>query len=189
MRIARDLFWHGTNWSKKGLLDWVNNLNPNVIYFVGLNNPYLFRLSDNISKKLNIPIIIFTTDDYYISDFKISPFYWIRLFSLKFWFKRILKDPLNILITINPVMSKIYKEKFGRESIINLNYVELKEPIIQDENLNQIRIVFTGNISHNRWLTIVKLIEMINLYRLNNKITLSIYSNEIPNKKIQKGFR
>ncbi|HBL84302.1 MAG: hypothetical protein A2Y17_07400 [Clostridiales bacterium GWF2_38_85] len=184
-RLIRDIVWENAKWENAGLKKWIYKFAPEAIYFLGLNNPYLFNLANNIATELNIPIIIYATDDYYLPRITASPFFWIRYLILNRCMKRILKRPDCYLLTINETMSQIYKQRFNKSSDIFMNCVDI--PLL--DNLPEVQngkivISYVGNLSHNRWKSILYLIKTIENSNLHSLIKIDIYCGEHIPKKV-----
>jgi len=185
LRFLRDYLWFGLDWKSEELDNWIEDFKPEVIYFVGLNNPNLFRLNEFYSNKYSIPTIIYVTDDYYLPRFSISFFYWYRLSILNRHLKLLLNKENTQLITINEIMSKEYLNRFNKKNTILVNNVNLK---ILDKfeyvNSKSVRISYIGNLSHNRWKSIIKLGEVISKHDFGYSLNIQIYCSEYVNNRI-----
>lgn len=185
-RLCRDILWGGLKWCTGGLSAFVDEFNPDFVLFLGLNNPYLYRYCIDIQIKKNIPVLVYLTDDYLSPRFCLSPSYWIRLTNLRFCFKKLINNKKTRLITINEVMQKYYREKFDVDSVILTNYIEgtYQEYRLCSEPRKK-RIVYVGNLLHNRWKSIIKLAKLLSK---NSEYVIYVYPGTSINDDIYRAF-
>lgn len=185
-RLCRDIMWGGLKWCTGGLDAFVDEFNPDFVLFLGLNNPYLYRYCINLQIKKNIPVLIYLTDDYLIPRFCLSPSYWIRLANLRHCFKKLTNNKKTQLITINEVMRKYYREKFNVDSVILTNYIEgtYQEYHLCSEPRKK-RIVYVGNLLHNRWKSIIELAKLLSG---NSEYVIDVYPGTSINDDIYRAF-
>lgn len=184
MRLARDIIWHGKSWAGNGLDSWLQEYKPDWIFFVGINNPYLYRYCIHVQRQYNIPCLVYTTDDYFCARFSLSIGFWIRLFTLNLNMKRLLSHPKTGLLTINEVMQLKYEKKFQKKSKILTHYIigEYEKYAFLNTKKSYI-ISYIGNLSHNRWKSIIEFSEAIYEKKDGEKIAIHVYVAEpIPSK-------
>lgn len=186
-RLARDIIWLGRSWRERGLETWIRDFRPEAVYFMGLNNPYLFRLAYDVASEYNIPVLIFVTDDYYHGRVTMSPSFWIRNYWLKASMRKLLALPRSKMFTINEIMAQDYKRLFGTESGLLVNNVEVPHDMpVSGETNDKIIISYIGNLLHNRWKTIGRLAEVIADSQYRDKIEVHVYCQDKPKGRIQK---
>lgn len=185
-RLCRDIMWGGSRWCRGGLNKFVEDFNPDFVLFLGLNNPYLYRYCINLQIKKNIPVLIYLTDDYISAKYCISPSYWIRLVNLRHCFRRLTNNKKTRLITINEVMQKYYREKFNVDSVILTNYIEAayQEYHLSPDSREK-RIVYVGNLLHNRWKSIIELAQLLSE---NSEYVIEVYPGTSINDDIDRAF-
>lgn len=159
-RMVRDFIWKRNNWYNCGVLDWIDQNKPDFIFFLGLNNPYLYSFCSFLQKRLNIPVMVYLTDDYLHSRFSLSPFYWFRLFGLRKCFKKLLTGRTG-LITVNYVMKQEYERLFNRKCFLLTNYINSPFSEYSLSNNPIKKIVYIGNLLHGRWRNIINFSKMI----------------------------
>lgn len=71
IKILRELIWGIAYWKNKKLKNWINEIKPDIIFTIMHDNNMITRFVKSLSSKMNIPVIMFITDDYY-NDFIIS---------------------------------------------------------------------------------------------------------------------
>ena len=66
-KYLRTVIWMLSSWYKGGLKDWIAVQKPDVIFYVGGDGVFSHRIAINLSKKLNLPLATYFTDDYIIN--------------------------------------------------------------------------------------------------------------------------
>jgi glycosyltransferase involved in cell wall biosynthesis len=185
----RDWFWLLLKDYNKLLDSWLSIFQPEIIFFVASNNTFSYDFVLKLSKKKGIPIVIYFTDDYILNIYKYSFLNRIHIWRLK---SRVLSaiDKSIIRFSIGSEMSDIYAKEFNKNFISVMNQVTLDDIVIENKIFNkEVRLVYMGNLSLNRWKNLVmisKLVEEFNLLGL--KCQLDIYSLEFPSENIMKSL-
>lgn len=182
-RVLRDLIWMGNSWYYKGLLQWFENNAPDFIFFVGINNPYLYKLCHFLQNKYNLPVLIYNTDDYLCGYLNFSPSFWFRLIVLRNNFTKLMRDPRTRMLTINEVMKKKYKELFNYDSKILTNFIESEYSDYVPSTNKCKKIVYIGNLLHNRWKSVALLANLMKPFKKRYKFY--IYPGNSINDKIR----
>ena len=184
LRELRDILWSGKEWYYKGLNDWVEKASPDLIFFVGLNNPYLYKYCIFLQKKLGIPVIIYVTDDYLHPKLSFSPFYWIRLYKIRKCFKG-LANSNTAIITINEIMNAQYSRLFKNPCYILTNYVvsPFKDYSLSGEAIK--KITYVGNLLHGRWKKIIKFSRLL----MGKPYIIEVFPGNSLNRRIEKRIR
>lgn len=182
IRFLRSLFWLQINIEDKKLNNWLNCFNPQIIFFCGGNENYLYNFTIELSKKFNAKILYYITDDYVLPYFSFNPFYLINRYWAHHVFENMCRNS-SLIFTIGDKMSNIYKEKYGITSkkIMNLVYTgdnKIDIDGIDIEN-NKLTFVYVGGLHSSRWKTLTSLSKC--LERIDNKGykgKLEIYSKD-----------
>jgi glycosyltransferase involved in cell wall biosynthesis len=186
IRFIRLLIWALFNFEKEELYTWLDEFNPEVIFFCGGDANYLYNTTIRLSKRYNTKIIHYITDDYVLPYFSLKPFYLLtRLWTRKV-FKRMCSCS-NLILTIGSKMSRVYKEKYEIESEKIMNLVDVETNINEEINSkkNNLKFVYTGEVHSNRWKTlriIGQSLERLNKYGL--QASLEVYSQNKPDEKV-----
>ena len=185
----RNLVWKIVRpWKFKSLNDWIDEFNPDIVFFQSSNVSQVFNLVRNICTRKNIPLIIETTDDYVTSHFSINPFYWIDIIGLKRQYKKIV-DMSYSVFAIGDTMAEEYNRRFGNKFKVAMNSIDVQKDTIPYEqvyNENNIRFLYAGNLGLNRWKILSKIGNELNILKneCNLNISFDVYSINIPTKKI-----
>ncbi|WP_312370246.1 hypothetical protein [Lachnoclostridium sp.] len=181
-RFAREFIWIGVHW-KDGLLNWVNDFKPDIVFYVGSNYAFLSRMVDSICKARKIPLIIYCTDDYILPRFTIMPFFHIHRIWIVFWLKKLLNNNKSKLMTINEFMQETYKLYLHKDSKILMNMIDipLQCPEYRQKD-NIISILYIGNLGLNRWKTLGKFADLMSKSQYCNNFCVEVYSGIEPKK-------
>lgn len=82
MHLLRELIWSLNMWQGKSLKSFIKDFDPECIFLFLGNNAFLVNFARQIAEKINIPIIVYSTEDYYFKDYNYiskrpSVFYWL----------------------------------------------------------------------------------------------------------------
>lgn len=185
LRLFREVIWFLSPWKTNKLDDWLAEFSPEIIFFCG-GNAFAYRITYNITRKQKIPFVLYITDDYFLPYFSLSPAYWIRLFIMRKSFQKACHLAKNI-ITIGDDMSNEYLHKFGIQSKVAMNCVNL-ENYFNNEITSQkgpIRLAYVGSLSFNRWKVLSVIGQALNsLKKEGFDAKLDIFCSQKPNKNI-----
>lgn len=187
----RNLVWKIVRpWKFKSLNEWIDEFNPDIVFFQSSNVSQVFNLVRNICAKRNIPLIIETTDDYVTPHFSINPFYWIDILSLKRQYKKLV-DMSYSVFAIGDTMAEEYNRRFGNKFKVAMNSINVQNDTIPYEqvyNENKIKFLYAGNLGLNRWKILSKIGNELKDIKDERNIDVSfdIYSINVPSNKILK---
>jgi hypothetical protein len=173
---VRDILWGLRKWNSNELDKWLNSVKPNVIFFAAGDAIFPYSIVLMISKRMNIPLVIYFCDDYY--NYKkdtLSVIYNIHNGFLK---RKIEKTVLHAqeLIYISDSMNEEYKRLFGKTGVTIMTPYENKIDSCKEQRQPLI-MTYAGNVSLNRWKTLIligKALSEINSDGI--KAILNIYS-------------
>ncbi|MER2076583.1 hypothetical protein [Psychrobacillus psychrotolerans] len=184
--LFRDFLWNKDYWKTSELVEWIDNQNPDLVFYQSSNCPFSFKIVKWICEERNIPLIMQTTDDYVTAHFSIDPFYWIHHFKIKKQYKWAVGYS-NYVIAIGDLMEKEYKNRFGGSYKVAMNSVTIPDSsdFHNSSNSGKIKFLFAGNLGLNRWKVIVKIAEALKVLETEGIYAeLEIYSLAVPPKNI-----
>lgn len=185
-RLIRELIWKFNYKKSESLIEWLDDFQPQKIFFVGGDSIFAYEITSLIKNKYNSKLLTYITDDYILPRKTVSFFWWIRRNLLLRKMNFLIKDSVA-LMTISEKMKNEYKRIFKKESLLLMNKSEsLRDESIQKKGNNNIKLVYAGGLHYNRYQVlseIGKAIASINK-KENTNIKLSIYTNEQPSDKI-----
>lgn len=177
--MIRDLMWRLGNWKSKELFDWIEKFNPTAIFFAPGYSLFAYNITLFISKKYEIPIVTYFSDDYYNENVKtMSPIYWLRKPIFKKKVEKIVNES-NKLVFISNSMEKEYAKTFEIVGqTIMTPYNQKYEKNITLDYKKTIRISYIGNVLLGRWKVLMQVAQAVtNINSNGKKIIFEIYSN------------
>lgn len=176
MYIGRNLLWASKKWKNEKLRKWIDEFNPDVIFFASGDYVFPYRIAIDIANERNIPIVTYVCDDYYFLNAKsISPLYYLN----RFWYKRTLKGLFhkhNKLVAICNKISYDYRKEFGVEAETVMTSSQLSR--FEDKpDGSELKISYIGNMGYKRHIPLVEIGQSLKEIT-DNKIMLDVYSAE-----------
>jgi hypothetical protein len=122
--LIRDFIWRRVFKRDVALREWIDSFNPDVVVLNGYDTAFLFRKAALISKKRDIPLVIYTAEDYpfkkwdpYKRNGKSNPLYWIwhRVFR-RAYLKAYNQSSLNLYTDQD--MEDAYKIDFPNQNCL-----------------------------------------------------------------------
>lgn len=182
--FLREILWH-KRWHSANLDKWLEEVKPEVVFFVAGDCCFAYNICDYIVNKYNSRLTVYITDDY-ITENAIDS---IKEKNRKKKIKKLLLQTLSLsscFYTISDAMRKEYIASLGYDSKIAVNMTEsLLLPNFKCNN-DTIKLVYVGSLYYGR-ITILNQIglsiQKYNKVAKTKKAFLEIYTNNIPSKK------
>lgn len=173
MYLGRNLIWNFNTWNNNKLDKWIDNFNPDVIFFASGDYVFSNRIAMSIAKKRNIPIITYICDDFYLNkEQSPSPLYYMKQNQFKKSFKKLMKTTSNC-IYICDKMNKDYTSTFNNNGITLMTTSSLnKQDITRNSDIS---ISYIGNLGLDRWKPLV---EIGTTLKNNFNKNIDVYSYE-----------
>lgn len=192
--LLRDILWSLNKWDNQNLHDWLDDFSPDVIFFVGGENTFSYKIANQIASKFSIPIYLYYTDDYITPVYSLDIFWWINWLRLKGTLKKTLRH-VNKIFVIGDDMGSEYSNKLRKTCITIMNavdvekYLSARNSTLEGKNeQTAIKLAYFGGLHLNRWKSLRKIgnaCEHISKVE-GVKINLSIYTNQLPSNRIFK---
>lgn len=176
LSYIRDLVWSFNKWDNNELNNWIKDFNPTHIFAVLGSGTALHKIARRLSKRYNIPLSVYFTDDYVINDNSTN-------FIQKLYFKRTYRTYCKTLknadkaFVIGEKMRKAYEQLFNRKFEILINGIHFDE---KEKNQRlyltphePVVISYIGGLHLNRWKTIIrfaKIVTQIKEYEFNIRV-------------------
>lgn len=189
---VRDLCWSFGKWRRK-LLRWCKEQKIDYIVYMYGDNPSYQNMALYLKEKLNVPLIVYTCEDYYFKDYnyidgKDSSFFfrWYHHKS-RIATKKLMKKT-GALIANTDLLAKTYQDEFG---IKYTKTITMASKMNHQENwhiadASQITVSYLGAIAEYRKATLVDLANA--LEAIDDRIVLEIYG-KIDDPSILDNFR
>ncbi|UTH15986.1 hypothetical protein [Macrococcus epidermidis] len=146
---------------EKHIYEFVKIFEPDVIFFVGGRRNFTYKTTNLIADKFNIPIYLYYTDDYFVSEnnnffMKINNY----LF-LKEAYKTI--DKSKSIFVIGNKMKKVYEKKFNKKCIPIMNSINFEEyDLLSFKEPNEnLKIAYFGGLHLKRLDSIIDLAKIV----------------------------
>jgi len=184
--LAREFIWMLSKWKTLELRKWIQDFSPDVLFFQGSSGIFGYNIALWICNEFNIPMILQLTDDYTIGIYEFSLIEKIY----KFFYRGIFKKAISIskkVIVISGEMEAEYKKKYGGNYTILMNSIDRDITRVEP---NSLRFLYAGNVSINRWETLLKIgvaLDQIN-QRKSKSLFLDIYTPNLLQNDIKAKF-
>ena len=66
--LLREFAWKFGRWKGSKLKKWIDDFNPEIVFINLADNCFTINLAINVAKKYNIPIVAFSTENYYFME-------------------------------------------------------------------------------------------------------------------------
>ncbi len=187
--LIRNCIWKIGNWKSDELKQFIDNFNPDILFFPIYNSVYINEIALFIKDYTNIPLIGYISDDNYsLKQISFSLFFWINKFNVRKKIKKIISQT-SLLYVISEKQKKEYEKKFTTEcKILTKGYDFKNTPIPQEQlnNKNGIELLYTGNIGDGRWNSLSILSDVITKINQNsNFFSLTICTMTPISKKMK----
>lgn len=178
--LIREFVWKYGCWRNKYLYKWVDEVNPSAILVVAGDNNFTLDFARKIAKKRNIPIILYSTEEYPFKNYNYvtkgrSLFYAIWHSKLRRAYKNIDRY-IKAGIFNTDALAELYRKEYHYPCCAiyqssDINWIEnykITEPI---------RVSYLGNLGLNRHKALIDIAKIIG--EISPGATLDIYGNPI----------
>lgn len=164
--LLRDFCWKKSNYFNKGFSDWINSIQPDLVFLAPGYSRFPYQMAKSVCEKLRIPLYTYYMEDFYdAKHFTISPLFWFRL-SL---FRRTVRKNIDCsskLFALNEGLALHYAYTFKKEFKILFNpSLEVFPPAHFSKE--KVVLVYAGSINRSREFAINKIGETIVKNKLN----------------------
>lgn len=137
---------------------WIDEFDPEVIFFSGGDATYLYPLVLRISRDFEAKIFSYVTDDYVLPLPAGSPMARLARASVRRHFLAMCAASERVL-TIGDKMTSVYRVQFGIESTPMMNLVRVNKATValRDSSPGSIILTYAGGLHLNRWKTLAEL--------------------------------
>lgn len=181
--IFRSFLWSFFPWKGTHFYNWIDDFNPDVIFFEIGDNPGLMKLAVDIKKRLNIPLIVHNTESYYFSErnYIVKSPQWTKLFYpiLRKWIRysyRKVMDHTNIVIYSCEKLQRDFSKEFLCKSEVLYNTYNVESNLSKRKRANiisDIKILYMGGLGLYRPLALLEVADV--LATIDSQICLDIY--------------
>ncbi len=176
MYIGRNLIWSSKKWHNKKLFDWIDDFNPDIIFFASGDYVFSYKIAMCIAEYKNIPIVTYVCDDYYfVSRKSISPLYYINKMQYKATLKKLFAKHKNAIAICDKITTDYSKEfNINCKTIMTSSSLEAFEPKSAD---GDVVVSYLGNMGYDRHLQILEIGKALSEIS-GGKLFIDVYSAE-----------
>lgn len=169
--ILRDIVWFSGLWRNKTIRKWEKSLDIGAVFLMAADAPFLYRYSRKIAKRKNVPLVIYTSEDYPLKQYdymskKIKMSLFCRIFLSKL--KREAKKAFEFAKASIFVCEESERD-FGKAFHLKNTYV-IKQPgrampfkYVAGKEIK--KIIYAGNINKERLASLLDLSKIIKIIR------------------------
>lgn len=186
MSFVRELVWLLGNWRTKKLSEFLDDVNPDVLFVPIYPVIYMARLQEYIIKKTKKPYVCYLADDNYTyKSCGKNPLELLYRFFLRKHVRKLAKN-CKQMYTITQIEGDETDKLFGTKSIVLAKSINFENYVFKEKIINEpISIVYTGNLLIGRDKTIRDVADAIrNVNKDGQKLVFHIYSHTPPKKKV-----
>lgn len=153
--LAREIAWRIGNMDWGGLLAFVKEFNPDIIFLPFYYAAYVDRVALFIHKELDIPIVLEASLDIYsLRQLSFDPVFWINRGLIRRYVRKT-ANASEKLYVISDKMKRDYERYLNIDCGVLYKFPTLERKL-SDYKLKKERFqfLFTGNIGSGRWKTL-----------------------------------
>lgn len=147
--IMRNLWWKLGHWYNKQFKTWLNEFNPDCIFFVSGDYAFMYDVALKVAKSRNIPLYISCVDDCYLNNKNRSRF--LGDFQHKRFMKSVNKTMRysSAIFCICDSMTEDYEKLFNKKCV-TIHTAASFDGRLEGEKKR--KISYIGNLGYNRYL-------------------------------------
>ena len=180
MTFAREIVWVLGNWKTAELCRFLDEFQPDVLFFPVYSTVYMNRLQNFIADYTEKPVILYSSDDNYsyqsISKTPLQLFerFWLRRHETKL-FKR-----ANKIMVISPKQKEEYDRLFKTNCTILTKGIDYTGTQYCQLPIHRpIKMVYTGKMIIGRWRSLAAIAEVLGEINAGGEImVLDIYTTD-----------
>ena len=173
----RNTVWALSSWHSKKLNRWIDEFNPNAVFFASGDYSFAYRIAIRIASERHIPLYMACFDDYYLYNSNNNSFLGRAVYSNYMKWVRKTAAYSECIFCVCEKMAKDYSDSFKKSCYTVYASTEVSNnlPMISKRK----DIVYLGNIGLNRHLSLLEIghaLKKLNLPDVPNHI--DVYSAE-----------
>lgn len=180
LSFAREFVWSFGAWKSLELKDFLDDFNPDVLFFPVYSTVYMNRLQNYIAKYTQKPYVVYSSDDNYsYLSIEQTPLSYIHRFWIRRHEKKLMQNAKKIMV-ISPKQKEEYDLLFNKESVILTKGIDYTD--VHYEHLVPhipIKMIYTGKMIIGRGKTLEMIAAAIKKINADGiKIVLDIYTTD-----------
>lgn len=181
--LLRELVWSLGLLESKSFKNWLDEFNPEAVFVFMGDSSFLLNIAMDIAKKKNIPLFVYSCENYYFKDFNYltkrkSLFYALMHYKYVKTVKKLSRKAKSFMF-ISEALMDCYKREFPNISAdFIMTASELKDLEIKNGNL----ITYAGNLGIGRHKALIEIGNA--LQGIDKSLKISLYG-KFPNSQIE----
>lgn len=187
---AQDLLWRVGRWKSPALQKFVEDFQPDIVFTVLSDSPFLNRLILHIVKISGAKLALYAWDNNYsLKMFALSPLRWIRQICNRVSMRKVVAVA-DMFYVISEVQKRDYEKAFKKPCKILTKCADFSSPSFKTAYERPLQLVYTGNLGLNRWKSLSYIVDALKTVNQNGvKAQLNIYSATPLTAKMQKALQ
>lgn len=188
--MAREFIWKFGKWDNQALRDFIDDFNPDVLFFPTYSNVYMNRLQNYIADYCGRPVILYASDDNFsFKSIRHTPLSLIHRTWIRKHMHRLFNRCAKMMV-IAPMVKKEYDSMFGMDCIVMTKGIDLTQhPYKGKPVVSPIKIVYTGKLIYGRWKSLAKVAEVVeSVKNQGSSVEFDIYTTDNLSDKQIKAF-
>jgi len=132
LSLVRDALWSLNLCKAKELYNWIDKVNPELIFLLAGDSKFAYDIGLFISRNKKIPFALYFTDDYTQYNFNFDLFNLLKTYLIRKKIRNAIKKA-QLIFAIGEDMALEYSKRFGKKVFVLHHYVE-KNPLIKINN-------------------------------------------------------
>ena len=183
--LVRDFIWSFNTWKSKNLYRWIESSKPDFIFFVAGGDKFSHNIALFLSRKFQLPLLTYFTDDYLLNE-RLNSNFDKYLHNRKIIYFRKLIQKSILCFAICDYMAEEYQNFFHKQFLTLINSIEINSEYEYKPNkTNKFIISYFGSLHTNRDVMLLKFSKIINSIT-TFEIQLNVYTNSIPDNDLLK---
>ena len=187
---AQDLLWRVGRWKSPELQKFVEDFQPDIVFTVLSDSPFLNRLILHIVKISGAKLALYAWDNNYsLKMFALSPLRWIRQICNRVSMRKVVAAA-DLFYVISDVQKRDYEKAFKKPCKVLTKCADFSSPSFKTAYERPLQLVYTGNLGLNRWKSLSYIVDALKTVNQNGvKAQLNIYSATPLTAKMQKALQ
>ena len=178
--LMREFAWRHGKWYGSRLKKWIADFQPTHLFLFLADNAFLIHFAMQLSIELHIPIVAYTTEDYYFKNYnyltkRFSPLYFLLHIKINRAY-RLIQNNISLCVLNTPMLTKKFAGEFSfpceclfaQSDIDFISHVQLPED-------GQWWLSYLGNLGLNRHKALMEVADTLNELLPGTK--LHVYGN------------
>ena len=172
--LLREIAWKHGKWNSPKLQKWIDDFDPTHIFLFLANNTFLLDFARQISARKQVPIIAYTTEDYYFKRYnyiskRFSPLYKLLSLGLRRAYKRCAPH-IRLCILNSPMLQELYAKEFSFPCACLFSKSDISFEDRSELPEGEWVVSYLGNLGLNRHKALMEIADTLNTLKPGSKL-------------------